>query len=169
MLLRRLIVFGYPLIEILLLWLVANFIGWLAAIVLVIAGLPAGAALMRNAAAKYVTARDANETERPRIVRSSTGMFLAGLLIMIPGFLTDLLGVLLLIPPIQKFALSRVGAWTQARMVRVPGFMAYTYRGDVVQGTVVEGAVLDESFETQNDETQNEGEEPQGPSPEIMR
>ena len=154
---RRLLLFGYPLIEILLLWLVASLIGWIPAILLLIAGFPAGAALMRNAAAKYLSAREASESDRASVIRSSTGMFLSGLLIMIPGFLTDVIGILLLIPPIQRLALSRVGAWTQARMVRVPGFTAYTYGGEVIQSVVVE------EFDHEK------GEEPPDSSPEISR
>lgn len=154
---RRLLLFGYPLIEILLLWLVASLIGWIPAILLLIAGLPAGAALMRNAAAKYLSAREASESDRASVIRSSTGMFLSGLLIMIPGFLTDVIGILLLIPPIQRLALSRVGAWTQARMVRVPGFTACTYGGEVIQSVVVE------EFDHEK------GEEPPDSSPEISR
>lgn len=157
MLTRRLLVFGYPLIEILLLWLVASIVGWLAAILLLIAGLPAGAALMRNAAAKYLSAREVSESERASVIRSSTGMFLSGLLIMIPGFLTDIIGILLLIPPIQRLALSRVGAWTQARMVRVPGFTTYAYGQEVIQGVVIE------EFDHEK------GEEPPDSSPEISR
>lgn len=157
MFIRRLLLFGYPLVEILLLWLVARFIGWLPAILLLIAGLPAGAALMRNAAAKYLSAREVSEAHRASVIRSSTGMFLSGLLIMIPGFLTDIIGILLLIPPIQRLALSRVGAWTQARMARVPGFTTYAYGGEVIQGVVVE------EFDHEK------GEEPSGSPPEISR
>lgn len=166
MLIKRLVVFGYPLVEILLLWLVASFVGWFVAILLVIAGLPAGAALIRNSAAKYLTSRDEDESHRVSIVRSSTGMFLAGLLIMIPGFLTDLLGLLLLIPPIQRRVMSRIGNWTQARMMRVPGFSAYTYQGNVYQGDVIQGIVI---RETGFDSSHKKGEEPYDPSPELPR
>lgn len=161
MLVRRLLVFGYPLVEILLLWLVASWIGWLPAILLVIAGLPAGAALIRNSASKYLSSRDASEAKSAEIVKSSTAMFMAGLLIMTPGFLTDVLGVLLLIPPIQRRVMSRIGSWTQARMVRVPGFSSYAYRGDVVQGVVIE--------ESNCDPDNDKGEEPYDSSPQLPR
>lgn len=161
MLIKRLVLFGYPLIEILLLWLVASFVGWFVAILLVIAGLPAGAALIRNSASKYIGSRNADETERELIIRSSTGMFLAGLLIMMPGFLTDALGLLLLIPPIQKRVMSRIGNWTRTRMMRTPGFNSYAYQGDVIQGIVIEG-----EYETP---TYEKGEEPHGPSPALDR
>ncbi|MCF8530554.1 MAG: FxsA family protein [Candidatus Nanopelagicales bacterium] len=157
MLLRRLLLFGYPLVEILLLWWIATLIGWGLALILVIAGIPAGAALMRNAAAKGATLQNAPESAKPGIARSMTSMFLAGLLIMIPGFLTDLLGILLLLPPVQQWTSRRMGNWVQARMVRTPGFTGYA-RGDVVQGYVV-----------MDNNPQKSDEGPEGPSPEISR
>ena len=155
MLIRRLLLFGYPLVEILLLWWVASMIGWGFALLLVLAGFPAGAALMRNAAAKAVTLSTSPESERPRIAQSTTGMFASGLLIMIPGFLTDILGLILLIPPIQSALFRRAGNWIELRMVRVPGFNSYSH-GEVIQGVVIEESEAHES-----------GEEPGGPSPQI--
>lgn len=166
MLIRRLLVFGYPLVEILLLWFVASIVGWLTAILLVIAGLPAGAALIRNSASKFLSARDAEETQRDSIIQSSTGMFLAGLFIMIPGFLTDVLGLLLLIPPIQRRVMSRIGSWTQARMVRTPGFSSYGFSSQAFQGDVIQGIVIQEDYDNQG---HRKGEEPYDPSPELPR
>lgn len=158
MILRRIIVFGYPLLEVLLLWWVASLIGWGFALLLVIAGFPAGAALIRNAAAKATYLSTASETEKPALTRSTTGMFLAGLLIMIPGFATDFLGCLVLLPPVQKWIVRKMGSWIQHRMVRVPGFAAYTSEGDVIQGFVIT-----------EEGTGQKSEGPEGPSPQINR
>ena len=155
MLIRRLLVFGYPLTEILLLWWVASLIGWGFALLLVLAGFPAGAALMRNAAAKAVTLSTSPESERAQIAQSTTGMFASGLLIMIPGFLTDILGIILLLRPVQSALFRRAGNWIELRMVRVPGFQTYA-PGEVIQGVVIKETVQDES-----------GEEPNGSSPQI--
>jgi UPF0716 family protein affecting phage T7 exclusion len=155
MLIRRLLIFGYPLVEILLLWWVASIIGWGFALLLVLAGFPAGAALMRNAAAKSVTLSTAPDSDRPKILRGATGMFASGLLIMIPGFLTDLLGLILLFPPVQSLLFRRAGNWIQMRMMSVPGF------NGPANGQVIKGVVI---IETDKNET---GEEPRGSSPQI--
>lgn len=157
MFLRRLLVFGYPLAEILVLWFVASLIGWPIALLLLIAGFPAGAALMRNAAAKSSLLRTASDSERPRIAQSVTGMFLSGLLIMIPGFITDLIGILVLIPWIQRWMIRHSGAWIESRMVKVPGFATYT------EGDIIQGVVISEDF------TDKKSEGPEGPSPQISR
>jgi UPF0716 protein FxsA len=51
-------------------------------------------------------------------IANSALIMLAGLLLMLPGFLTDTLGLLLLIPPIRHWAIGRfagrVTAFTQA-------------------------------------------------------
>jgi UPF0716 protein FxsA len=150
MLIRRLLILGYPLAEILLLWWVASMIGWGFALLLFLAGFPAGAALIRNAAAKAATLSTVPESKRPRIAQSTTGMFASGLLLMIPGFLTDLVGIILLLPPVQSALFRRAGKWIELRMVRVPGFNVYS-RGEVIQGVVIEETGADESGEEPND------------------
>lgn len=147
MLLRRLLIIGYPLAEFLILWWVASLIGWGFALLLVIAGFPAGAALMRNAAAKASTLQSARDDQRPAIARSSTMMFLSGILVMIPGFISDAIGLALLLPPLQRVVARYAGTWVGKRMTRVPGFnssgfsgeqFGFYAQGDVVQGFVVE-------------------------------
>ncbi len=157
MFIRRLVIFGYPLSELLMLLLVATLIGWPLALLLLIAGIPAGAALIRNAAAKSTLLRDAPNVKRTPITQSGTGMFLSGLLIMIPGFITDVIGLLLLVPSVQRWIIRHAGTWLEARMMRVPGFTAYA-QGDVIQGEVFS-----------DDCEHGKGEEPLGPSPEISR
>lgn len=148
MIMRRLLFFGYPLAEILVLWLVATLIGWPIALLLLIAGFPVGAALMRNAATKSHQLRSATDSERPKIAQSMTGIFASGLLFFIPGFITDFIGMLMLIPGIQRWTIRTSGTWIEGRMVRVPGFSTYPH-GDIIQGVVI----LDDSES--------------GPSPEI--
>jgi UPF0716 protein FxsA len=160
MFLRRLLFFGYPLAEILVLWLVATLIGWPLALLLLLAGFPVGAAILRNAATKSQQLRTASEIERPRIVQSVTGMFLSGLLFLIPGFITDALAVFVLIPSIQRLVIRVTGTWIDSRMVRVPGFSAYA-QGDFMQGDVIRGVVIPD------DSANEQGEGPRGPSPEI--
>jgi UPF0716 family protein affecting phage T7 exclusion len=72
-----------------------------------------------------------------------------GLLIMIPGFWTDLAGILLAVPLTQRLFRSRTKSWIETRFtsVRVPG--THYPGGDVIQGTVI---VHDETSPTRPDD-----------------
>lgn len=134
----RLLVFGYPLLEVATAYLVAVWIGWGWMLLLLLAGIPAGFAVMRNAGDAAMRdvqrAQAAGGTVDPG--RHATA-FVAGLLIAIPGFWTDLLGVLLLLPPTRRLFSRRGRAWLDSRVttVRMPG-VRYP-GGDVIQGTVI--------------------------------
>jgi len=141
----RLLVFGYPLVEVTTAYLVALWIGWLWMIVLVLAGIPAGLAVMRNAADAAV--RDVQRAQSGAVAvdpgRHATA-FVAGLLIAIPGLWTDLIGVLLLVAPTRRLFTRRTRAWLDGHVttVRMPGFDYPTessgaWSGDVIQGTVI--------------------------------
>jgi UPF0716 protein FxsA len=144
----RLILFGYPLVEILLLWWVASMTGWGIALLLILAGFPAGAALMRNAAAKASLVAATPDEGKPKIARSSALMFVSGLFIMIPGFATDVIGLILLIPPVGNRVVKAFGAWISLRMVRMPGFGNAGFTGSqfasYVDGEVIRGVVISE-------------------------
>ena len=134
----RIAVFGYPLAELLAAMLVASWIGWGWTLLLVIAGIPAGMAIMRNAGqASFAAMRVAARTGHlPADSGSSHALqFLAGLLIAVPGFITDVAGLLLLVPPFQRHIGRRIGA-----RVVVAGGGASFASGDVVPGSVVDDA-----------------------------
>ncbi len=161
----RLILFGYPLVEILLLWWVASIIGWGIAILLIIVGFPVGAALIRNAAVKATLIATTTDDNKPKVARSSALMFTSGLLIMIPGFATDLIGAILLIPPIGNKVVKAFGSRIGLRMVRMPGFGNAGFTGSqfasYVDGEVIRGVVIEDS-------DQHENGDPEGP-PQISR
>lgn len=133
----RLLVFGYPLAEILALWAVASIIGWGWALLGLLAGIPFGFALMRNSgssAAGLMQANAAGDPQRAKSMASSmTGQFLAGVLIAVPGYVTDIVGLALLIPALRNAIGRRVmrqfggSSW----MSRMPG------AGPIIQGTVI--------------------------------
>lgn len=134
----RLLVFGYPLLEVATAYLVAVWIGWGWMFLLLLAGIPAGFAVMRNAGDAAL--RDLQRAQAggvaPQPGRHATA-FVAGLLILIPGFWTDLLGVLLLIPFSRRLFTRRGQSWLDSRVttVRMPGVRFPA--ADVVQGTVI--------------------------------
>lgn len=134
----RLILLGFPLLEIVTIFLVAQWIGWGWTLLLIVVGFPVGFAVMRNAGDGAVAdiARSAQTGQQVDASRH-TLTFVGGLLIMIPGFWTDLMGMLLAIPITQRLFQSRTRAWIEQRFttVRVPG--THYPRGDVIQGTVI--------------------------------
>lgn len=101
-----------------------------------------------------------NQAARSRQVAddSVTGGFLtvvAGVLLMIPGFVSDLAALALLLPPVRSLVRRRMRAWAerssaQVRVVTLGGpadgmWAAAAPRpgGPVVDGTVVDGTVVD--------------------------
>ncbi len=70
----RLILFGYPLVDILLLWRIASIPAWAIPIFLIIAGFPIGAALIRHAAAKASLIAATVYTTKPQQAPSAAHM-----------------------------------------------------------------------------------------------
>jgi UPF0716 protein FxsA len=158
----RLVLFGYPLVEILLFWWVASLLGWGIAILLIIAGFPAGVALMRNAAAKAAVVATAPDGDKPKVARSAALMFVSGILVLLPGFATDIIGIIFLIPPIGNRIVKAFSTLIGARMVRMPGYGNAGFTGSefasYVDGEVIRGVVIRE-----DDPDQNESGGPSGP------
>ena len=133
----RLIVFGYPLVEFVLLWLIASVIGWGWALIGIVLGVPVGIAIMRNASAGARVALQETEPERAlERVGATAGLFLAGLCFLVPGYGSDVVGLVLLFPPIRRWVMRRMtrGFDSFAWVDRMPGFPS---SGTVIQGTVI--------------------------------
>jgi len=166
---RRLIVFGYPLLEILTIIGVAYLIGWGWTILILIAGVPIGFTVMSRAGrSAFASMREASRDGR--IPDGSSGThalsFLAGALIAVPGLWTDLVGILLLIEPVQhlvrrKFG-PRVTTFTStAGGLRPPSFGA----SDVIKGTVIHTSDADpKRSEQPNGPEHTDGPAGSGPS-----
>jgi UPF0716 protein FxsA len=133
----RLLFFGYPLAEVLVLWAVASLIGWGWALLGILAGIPIGFALMRNAgasAAGLMQANAAGDQQRAMTMASSmTGQFIAGALIAVPGYLTDLLGLMLLLPGVR----NAIGRRAMRRYRTSPWMSRMPGSGPIIQGTVI--------------------------------
>lgn len=141
---------GYVAIELALAIWIASFIGWLMVIGLTIAGFALGILVMSNAGTQAAAAlRQASETGKvPNgAIGDSAVTFGAGALIAIPGFLTDVIGLLLLIPPIRRAA-KALGVFGFARWARRQNMsvVSTTVQGEtvtrVVPGDVVVGDVI---------------------------
>lgn len=120
----RLALFGYPALELLTMYVLAQYIGWGWTLIAVLAGLPIGIIVMRWAAR-----------------RGDAIAFFGGILFAIPGLWSDLAGLLMLLPWTQRPLRERSETWIRARVVTMnfPGaeFPRDGFHGDVVQGTVI--------------------------------
>ncbi|WP_327298749.1 FxsA family membrane protein [Streptomyces sp. NBC_01197] len=160
-------------LEIWLLLLVADAVGGLTVLFLLVGALVFGAAVVKRAGRRAF--RNLTETvqrqqsgELPAQERESGGngfLMLSGLLIMLPGLITDVIGLLLLVPPLRS-ALSR---YTERTVERRMGRAAPGTVGDAFQqarmhrpdGKVVQGEVI------KNDDRPGPGGDDEGPRPPL--
>ncbi|MEU6552751.1 FxsA family membrane protein [Streptomyces sp. NPDC046915] len=149
---------AWVVLEIWLLTVVAGAAGGLTVFLLLVAGLVAGSVVIKRAGRRAF--RNLNEAlQRGGSPSKGSGnglMMLGGLLLIIPGLISDAVGLLLLIPPVQK-ALSSYAERTFDRKLRaaVPGSLGDAFQqarihrsdGKVVQGEVIRDEPADTSRE----------------------
>ncbi|ELS51777.1 FxsA family membrane protein [Streptomyces viridochromogenes] len=150
-------------LEIWLLTVVADAAGGLTVFLLLLAGLVLGSVVIKRAGRRAFQALNEALQQGGTPARGGGNglMMLGGLLIMLPGLISDALGLLLLIPPVQK-ALSRHAERTFERKLREAASGSF---GDAFQqarihrpdGKIVPGEVV-------RDEP---GDSPQGPRPPL--
>lgn len=119
-----------PLTEIALFILVGNRIGVAPVLVLTILSLIAGVVVLRaNHARAAAMMRDGLRKVSPGTLLAQ-GAFatLAGLLLLSPGFLTDGLGLLLLLPPLQRLIMRALAARVQVHTMHM------TRTGTTIEG-----------------------------------
>lgn len=123
-----LVVFGYPLLELIVAIGVASIIGWWWVLVIFVVCIPVGIVLMRygatatgrswsaavaelRAGGATELALEARESAPPRAAATAAQRSLlvpAGLLIAVPGFITDAVGLILLLPPVRRSIAARI-------------------------------------------------------------
>jgi UPF0716 protein FxsA len=109
-----------PVIELLAFVEVGRAIGWLAAIVLLIATSLLGAQLLRSQARVAIERVSlAVAGHRPSAGAAIDGAlgFLGAVLLVIPGFVTDALGILLLLPFTRRLVRRRISRHYAARLM----------------------------------------------------
>jgi UPF0716 protein FxsA len=147
-----------PAIEIFVIVAVAHALGLGLTLLLLLVGAIVGSWVMRRAGASWwralrgrVTAADGTELtgQRPdgRAAAHAALLFLAGLLIFLPGFVSDAIGLLLLLPPVRAALQAVTAAWFVRRFTAVsgPGGVRIWSRTD--QGRTVRGDVVREEPE----------------------
>jgi UPF0716 protein FxsA len=126
-----LIFIGLPILEIALFIVVGGAIGVLPTLMLVVLAAAAGIGVIRmqgaNALARLQAAIDRGDDPAGPIAEGAIKA-VAGVLLVVPGFFTDAVGLLLLVPPVRRALMRRgagrvtVRAATYAR-TRRPGAM----------------------------------------------
>lgn len=115
-------IFLYVYIEISIFIQVAHIFGVLLTLVLVIFTSVIGMSLVRNQGFKNFLLMQqkmaAGESPAAEMIKS-VSLIIAGLLLVLPGFFTDFLGLLLLLPPVQKHLTMKL--LPHLRFSRVPG------------------------------------------------
>lgn len=154
----------YLIVEVIAVWAVASVVGALWTILLLLAGAIVGSWLARREGGKamraVIAAAQAGRSGHQEI---TDGMLVAlgGVLIFLPGFVTDVLGVLAMVPP-TRTALRR--AWLR-RLERGAsgargGGMRYGRRVVVVDGQVVEDTSYDSTSDPRRDDRDDRDDGP---------
>ena len=130
-------VFLYVYIEISIFIQVAHVLGVLLTLILVLFSSVVGISLVKNQGFKNLMLMQqkmaAGESPAAEMIKS-VSLIIAGLLLLLPGFFTDFLGLLLLLPPVQKHLTLKL--MPHLRFSRMPGggFSAGTGGGDTFEG-----------------------------------
>ena len=102
-----------PLMELVVFIAVAGSIGFLWALTLVVATSMAGAMVLRHAGGNHIArmrvAMGTNSFTTLQADGPGTLTLLAGILLLIPGFITDALGLLLLLAPLRRALAAILG------------------------------------------------------------
>ncbi len=128
-------------VELTVLVVVGQWIGVLATIALLIVASLVGAVLLRREGTRTLAAfLEALRTRRPPHRELVDGMLIAaaGVLIVLPGFVSDVLGLLLLMPPVRALVRRRM---LRSISLHPPVSLHTPVRfapGDVVEGEVVD-------------------------------
>ena len=127
--------FLYVYIEISIFIQVAHVLGVLLTLILVIFTSVIGMSLVRNQGFKNFLIMQqkmaAGESPAEEMIKS-VSLIIAGLLLILPGFFTDFLGLLLLLPPVQKHLTMKL--LPHLRFSRMPGGGFSTGPGDTFEG-----------------------------------
>lgn len=127
--------FLYVYIEISIFIQVAHVLGVFMTLILVIFSSVVGMSLVRNQGFKNFLLMQqkmaAGESPAAEMIKS-VSLIIAGLLLILPGFFTDFLGLLLLLPPVQKHLTMKL--LPHLRFSRMPGGGFSTGPGDTFEG-----------------------------------
>ncbi|KAF0175762.1 MAG: protein FxsA [Rhodobacteraceae bacterium] len=113
------LILAWPLLEIGLFVTVGGWLGLWPTLAIVVTTGFAGVALMRWQGMGALREVQAGTVDPVSPMAHGALILLGGFLLMLPGFFTDVLGVLLMIPLLRRLVIAQI-----ASRVRVAGFMA---------------------------------------------
>lgn len=128
-----------PIIEIAVIIKVGGILGVWPTIALIFLTAAAGAALVRAQGFQLI-ARAQDSLDRGEFPAAELfdglNLLVAGLMLLTPGFVTDAIGLVLLVPPLRR----RIAAWIWRMMLRSADVhVAAEWRGPGGQGRIIEG------------------------------
>jgi UPF0716 protein FxsA len=133
-----LIFLALPLIEIALFIVIGGQIGLWPTLTLIVLGGLAGILILRvhKARAILVMQRGLRDVSPGTFLAQGAFQVVGGLLLILPGFLSDAVGVLLLLPPVQRAILRWVRARVEVREmhVRTGGSPTRDPGGEIIEG-----------------------------------
>lgn len=124
----------FPVIEMLVLIEVGSAIGGLNAVALIILGAILGMAVLRQQGfSTMLKARERMMHGEMPAAEMAEGFMIAvgGLFMMFPGFVSDILGIALLIPAVRKYLLRRMAASGRWQVHQTSTFEGQYYREDI--------------------------------------
>lgn len=125
-----LLVLLFPLAEIATFIIVGGAIGLARTLALVVVSSAIGAIMLRDAGVATVLKLQ-RQSRNPAVILAEGGTrMLTGLLLLIPGFLTDLVAILLLVPAMRRRLLSRLQRSGSAPDAGKPGVPTQVIDGD---------------------------------------
>ena len=145
-----LLLIGVPVVEVIAFVEVGLAIGWLWAIVLLITTSVLGVRVARRQgrAAIEELARALSERRPPGVAALDGALgSLGGLLLVIPGFVTDALGAVLLLPPARRLTRRWISSHYGARVVRFAAGAGRFARGRPRGPADVESTAVEEDIE----------------------
>ena len=146
-----------PLVEIALFIVIGGQIGLWPTLALIILGGLSGVLILRanQARAVQVMERGLRGISPGTFLAQGAFQVVAGILLILPGFLTDTIGLLLMIPPLQRAILAWVRARVEVREVHMR--TAPQGSGDIIEG---EYRTDDSSGRPQSHDDRIEGPDP---------
>ncbi|WP_276902915.1 FxsA family protein [Frischella perrara] len=144
-LLTFIIFFVYLYIEFSIFNAVANMIGVFFTLIAIIMTSVIGFYLVKSQGIKnFILMKDkiANRENPTNEIVKSVSLLFAGILLLIPGFFTDILGAILIFPPIQDILIQRI--------VQKKSFKTYSNRHSSKQN--IDDTVIDGEFTHKDDE-----------------
>jgi UPF0716 protein FxsA len=152
-LLLGLALIALPLLELALLIKTGQAIGFWATLGMVVgAGILGAAILSRQSLGVLRRTQEAIAQSRPPVAPVLDGAFLllAAALLITPGFLTDVLALLLLVPPIRH----RVARWSVRRLVRSAHVRITAFEAQRASASArAEGPIIEGDFERLGEKT----------------